>query len=59
VRTGDLGSVVAVCEGGKGLEVEFFRATGETKAVLTLAATEVRRAHRSEVIAVRGGRRSA
>ena len=59
VRRGDLGTVVAVYEGGRGLEVEFFRATGDTKAVVTLASTEVRRAHRSEVIAVRGARRSA
>ena len=53
VRSGDLGTVVARYVGTDGLEVEFFRANGETKAVVTLSCREVRRVRNSEVIAVR------
>lgn len=59
VRTGDLGTVVAAYAGTDGLEVEFFRANGRTKAVVTLCSREVRRVTDSEVVAVRSARRSA
>ncbi len=59
LQAGDLGTVVAVYEKTKGLEVEFFRASGKTKAVVTLSASEVRKAQNSEIVAVRGARRSA
>jgi len=51
--------VVAVYEGTGGLEVEFFRADGSTRAVITLSRKDVRSARRSEAVAVRSLRRSA
>ena len=59
LRAGDLGTVVAVYERTKGLEVEFFRASGKTRAVVTLSASDVRKAQNSEIVAVRSARRSA
>ncbi len=59
LRRGDLGVVVAVYEGTDGLEVEFFRADGSTRAVITLSRKDVRSARRSEAVAVRSLRRSA
>ena len=40
--TGDIGTVVHVYPGAKAVEVEFARADGETIAVLTLQAQDVR-----------------
>jgi hypothetical protein len=59
LRVGDLGTVVAVYERTKGLEVEFFRASGKTRAVVTLSARDVRRAQDSEIVAVRSAGHSA
>jgi hypothetical protein len=39
---GDLGTIVAVHDGGRGYTVEFVALTGETIAILTLAAESVR-----------------
>lgn len=38
----DVGTVVFVYDGGKGFEVEFFSLTGETIAVTTVDASQVR-----------------
>lgn len=42
LRAGDLGTVVHVYPGGKGLEVEFVALNGETLAVVSLLPTQVR-----------------
>lgn len=46
---GDLGTVVLIHEGGKGYEVEFLTLTGETVAVVTLKASQIRRIARREI----------
>lgn len=52
LRAGDLGAIVDTYEGG-GIEVEFVRASGETKALMTLRATDVRPVAASDMLAVR------
>ncbi len=52
LKGGDLGTVTHVYEAG-GYEVEFFTASGKTRAVLTLAQEDVRQAVDGEVVAVR------
>jgi hypothetical protein len=52
LRAGDLGAVVEVYA-PDGLEVEFVRASGHTKALLTLAATDVRPVAETDLLAVR------
>jgi hypothetical protein len=52
LREGDLGAVVQLYE-PDGLEVEFVTAAGKTKALLTLAATDVRKVRDTDLIAVR------
>jgi hypothetical protein len=42
LRAGDIGTVVLVHEGGKGYEVEFVTLDGQTVAVVTLDADQVR-----------------
>ncbi len=42
LRDGDIGTVVMVHEGGAGHEVEFATLDGETLAVVTLSADQVR-----------------
>ena len=42
LQKGDVGTVVLVHEGGKGYEVEFMTLDGETVAVVTLLAEQVR-----------------
>jgi len=42
LQAGDLGTVVHVYPGGKGLEVEFVALNGETLAVVTLLSSQVR-----------------
>ena len=46
---GDLGTVVLIHQGGKGYEVEFLTLTGETVAVVTLKAAQIRRIPRREI----------
>jgi hypothetical protein len=57
LRAGDVGVVVESYEGREdvppGLEVEFFSATGDTVAVVTVPATSVREATSHEVLSVR------
>ena len=52
LRQGDMGTVVHVYPSG-GFEVEFFTASGKTRAVLTLRAGDVRLANDDELITVR------
>lgn len=42
LRSGDVGTVVHVYEGGRGYEVEFVGLAGDTIAVVTLRASDVR-----------------
>jgi hypothetical protein len=46
---GDIGTVVLVHERGKGYEVEFVTLGGETLAVTTLLAGDVRPVERNEI----------
>lgn len=52
LRAGDLGAVVEVY-GSDGLEVEFVQASGQTKALVTLRAGDVRSVAQSDILAVR------
>ena len=52
LRAGDLGAVVEIY-GTHGVEVEFVRASGETKALVTLEATDLRPVTEADVLAVR------
>lgn len=49
LEPGNIGTVVLVHEGGRGFEVEFVTLDGETYAVTTVAAGEVRPIHQNEV----------
>jgi hypothetical protein len=49
---GDVGTVVELYE-PDGIEVEFMSAAGDTKAVLTLEAGDIRKASADEMLAVR------
>ena len=51
LRNGDLGTVVHIYPSG-GLEVEFFTASGKTRAVVTLRDADIRMATDDEVVAV-------
>lgn len=46
---GDVGTVVLVHQNGKGFEVEFTTLDGETVAVVTLSALQVRAARSGEI----------
>jgi len=46
---GDIGTVVLVHNGGEGYTVEFTTLDGETVAVVTLLAAQVRPAHEREI----------
>ncbi len=49
LKTGDIGTVVLVHRQGEGYTVEFTSAKGETVAVVTVEASQVRAAERNEV----------
>ena len=49
LATGDIGTVVLVHEGGKGCTVEFMTLTGDTVAVVTLLASQVRQTAKGEI----------
>lgn len=49
LEAGDVGTVVLVHERGRGFEVEFVTLDGETVAVTTLAAEDVRPIDRNEI----------
>ena len=52
LRAGDLGAVVEVY-GSEGVEVEFVQASGQTKAMVTLRAEDLRSVAQSDILAVR------
>lgn len=52
LRKGDIGTVVHVYPAG-GYEVEFFTASGKTRAVVTLRTADVRVATDDELVTVR------
>jgi hypothetical protein len=52
LRAGDLGAVVEVYA-GDGVEVEFVRASGQTKALLTLRTADLRPVAENDLLAVR------
>ena len=49
LERGDIGTVVLVHRGGEGYEVEFAMLEGETVAVVTLLASQVRRIGEREI----------
>lgn len=49
LEAGDVGTVVLVHEGGRGFEVEFVTLDGETFAVATVSAEDVRPIDRNEI----------
>lgn len=53
LKTGDIGTVAMVHQGGKGYEVEFVTLDGETIAVVTVLASQVRRVQSGEIAHVR------
>ncbi len=53
LQTGDVGTIVHVYENRKGFEVEFIAGSGETLAVVTLDAGDVRPVATSEILHVR------
>ena len=53
LKAGDVGTIVLVHAGGAGYEVEFVALDGETIAVVTLAAAELRPVGRREIVHAR------
>ena len=53
LKQGDIGTVVLVHDRGKGFEVEFAALDGETMAVITLLAKQVRPIGRHEIASAR------
>jgi hypothetical protein len=49
LKAGDIGTVVNVHENGAGYELEFITLAGETIAVVTLMASQVRPAAKREI----------
>jgi hypothetical protein len=49
LEAGDIGTVVHIHKGGEGYEVEFRTLTGETVAVVTLLADQVRPLNRRDL----------
>ncbi len=49
LQQGDIGTVVLIHQEGQGYEVEFTTLDGETVAVVTLLASQVRPAHKREI----------
>jgi hypothetical protein len=54
LKAGDIGTVLHVRAGGTGYEVEFMTLAGETVAVTTLLANQVRPIARGDIAHVRG-----
>ena len=53
LKAGDVGTVVIVHGEGEGFEVEFMTLNGETIAVVTLLAAQIRPVQRGEITPVR------
>lgn len=49
LEAGDIGTVVHIHDGGAGYEVEFMTLTGETVAIVTLMAGQVRPLNRRDL----------
>jgi putative heme iron utilization protein len=49
LKAGDIGAVVHIHKGGQGYEVEFMTLTGETVAIVTLMADQVRQLNRRDL----------
>jgi len=49
LEAGDVGTVVHIHKGGEGYEVEFMTLTGETVAIVTLLAGQVRQLTRRDL----------
>ena len=49
LEQGDIGTIVLVHQGGKGYEIEFVTLDGETVAVVTLSASQIRQAVPREI----------
>lgn len=49
LKAGDVGTVVLIYQGGAGYEVEFMTLDGETIAVVTLSASQVRAVGEGEI----------
>ena len=54
LNRGDIGAVVHCYSEGKAYEVEFVTGEGQTIAVVTLEAKDVRPMHANEILHVRG-----
>jgi len=59
LKRGDVGTVVLVHQNGAGCEVEFTALDGETLAVVTLSAGQLREVTRGEIAHARGVARVA
>jgi len=59
LKRGDVGTIVLVHGGGAGFEVEFTTLDGETVAVTTLDAKEIREVDGNEIAHARGLARAA
>ncbi len=53
LQAGDIGTVVMVHQGGQGYTVEFMTLSGDTIAVVTLSANQVRPVRPNEIAHVR------
>lgn len=53
LKSGDIGTVVLVHQGGAGYEIEFITLTGETIEVVTVSADDVRAIEEGEIAHVR------
>lgn len=53
LRSGDVGTVVHIHEGGSGYEVEFMTLSGKTVAVATVMASQVRPVSSRDLVHVR------
>lgn len=53
LKRGDIGVVVHIHQGGKGFEIEFVALDGETLAVATVNAGQVRRIGKNEIAQAR------
>lgn len=53
LRTGDVGAVVHIYEGGKAFEVEFVTGTGQTIALETFEPQDIRPLGESEILHIR------
>ena len=49
LEAGDIGTVVHIHDGGAAYEVEFMTLTGETVAIVTVAASQVRALNRRDL----------